>query len=167
MLDALLGLFVLVIGIVLITSSYSKVRTPTQAGLLSDDLLNFLAFTKVRDLNNPYAGIGGQLWIQGLITDPDNSLLQQVGELYAKKKFDIAGKFLENVSKEVLPSQYKYEIRIDNTMVYPINPPSSYYASKGNTSLMLTSKQLTFGIINKTTGQAWGPYKAEVFVWEG
>lgn len=166
MLDALLGLFVLVIGVILITSAYTKVPLPTQTGLLSDDLLNFLANTKIKDLNNQYAGIGGLLWSQGLITDSDNSLLQQVGEFYATERFEIAGKFVENVSKEILPPQYKYEVRIDNTMVYPINPTDSHYASRGNTSLLLTSKQITFGIINKTTSQLWGPYKVEVFVWE-
>ena len=35
---------------------------------------------KLKDLNNVYAGVGGELWNEGIITDADNSLLQQIGE---------------------------------------------------------------------------------------
>ena len=72
-LDAVLGLIVLVTGVVLITSSYINAPQPVQVELLSDDLLNFLSNTKIKDLNNPYAGIGGELWKQGEITDAEIS----------------------------------------------------------------------------------------------
>ena len=92
-LDAVLGLLVLVIGVVLIASSYVKSPQSAQVEFLSDDLLNFFFNVKVKDLNNPYAGIGGQLWNQGEITDGDNSLLQQIGEFYTLNKLDLAEKF--------------------------------------------------------------------------
>ena len=72
-LDAVLGLFIIVIGVFLVTSSYVSVPQPAQVGLLSDDLLNFLSNTKIKNLNNQYAGIGGDLWSQRIITDADNS----------------------------------------------------------------------------------------------
>ena len=165
-LDAVLGLTVLVIGVFLITSSYVDVPQPTQVGLLSDDLLNFLSNTKVKDLNNLYAGIGGTLWDQGEITDADNSLLQQVGEFYAKSKLDTAEKFIQNVSAGVIPQQFRYEVWMDNASLYPRAPSVEHLNSKGSTELLLTSKKLTFGIINKTTSDIWGPYKAEAFLWE-
>ena len=165
-LDAVLGLFVIAIGVFLISSSYVNVPHLTQVGLLADDLLNFLSSTKIKDLNNPYAGIGGQLWKQGTITDADNSLLQQIGELYAKNNMDIAEKFIANVSKEVVPEQFKYEIWVDAAILYPRMPTDEHIKSKNSTKLLLTSKKLTFGIINKTTSDIWGPYRAEVFVWE-
>ncbi len=165
-LDATLALFVLVIGTFLIASFYLKAPQPAQVGLLSDDILNFLSNTKIKDLNNPYAGIGGELWKQGLITDPENSLLQQIGEFYAENKPDISEKFIQNLSEYVVPSQYKYEVWVNNIILYPRNPSAGHISSKGNTSLLLTSKKLTFGILNKTTSDIWGPYKAEVFVWE-
>ena len=68
-LDAVLGLFILVTGVFLITSSYVNAPQAAQVGILSDDLLNFLSNTKIKDLNNAYAGLGGQLWNQGAITD--------------------------------------------------------------------------------------------------
>ena len=165
-LDAVLGLFVIAIGIFLISTSYVNVPQLTQVGLLSDDLLNFLSNTKISNLNNPYAGIGGQLWKQGMITDADNSLLQQIGEFYAKNNLDIAEKFIANVSKDVVPAQFEYEVWMDGIVLYPRAPTAEHIESKNSTKLLLTSKKITFGIINKATSDLWGPYKAEVFVWE-
>ncbi len=166
MLDATLGLFVLVIGVVLVLSFYVNAPLPTQVNLLSKDLLGFLSKTKIKDLNNPYAGIGGQLWKQGSITDEDNSLLQQIGEFYYKNNLDTAERFVQNVFEPIVPSQFRYELWIDNVLVYPKNPTAAHLSSKGNSTLLLTSKRVTFGIFNKTTSEVWGPYKAEVFAWE-
>lgn len=166
MLDAMLGLFVLLIGIFLVLSHYINVPEPSQVGLLSDDLMNFLSGTKISDLNNEYSGIGGELWKAGLITDKDNTLLQQMGEFYATKQFDIAEKFVQNASFSVIPSQFSYEVWIDNILIYPKTETPAQISSRGNTTLLLTSKKITFGILNRTTTAMWGPYKAEVFVWQ-
>jgi len=165
-LDAVLGLMVLVTGVFLITSSYIDVPQPVQVELLSDDLLNFLSNTKIKDLNNPYAGIGGELWKQGEITEAENSLLQQIGEFYATNKPDTAEKFIQNVSKESIPSQFRYEVWMNGAILYPKTPSAEHIESKNSTGLLLTSKKITFGVINKTTSNLWGPYKSEVFVWE-
>ncbi len=165
-LDAVMGLMVLVIGVFLITSSYIDVPQPVQVELLSDDLLNFLSNTKIKDLNNPYTGIGGELWKQGEITEAENSLLQQIGEFYATNKPDTAEKFIQNVSKEIIPSQFRYEVWMDDAILYPKTPSAEHIKSKESTELLLTSKKITFGVINKTTSNLWGPYKSEVFLWE-
>ena len=176
-LDAMLGLIILVVGVFLISSSYVNAPQPTQIVLLSDDLINFLSNTKIRDINNPYAGIGGELWKSGEITESDNSLLQQIGEFYEKyrlapdiptqnKYLDITEKFIINVSEGSVPSQFTYELLINNFMLYPKVPSSDHIASRKSTKLLLTSKKITFGVIDKDSGAIWGPYKAEVFVWE-
>ncbi len=165
-LDAMLALIVLSIGIFLITSSYVDVPQLAQVGLLADDLLNFLSNSKIKDINNPYAGIGGALWAQGLITDIENTLLQQIGEFYATGNIDTAEKFIANVSSGIIPPQFKYEFWIDGTILYPKVQSAEHTESRNSTEILLTSKKITFGIINKTTSNLWGPYKAEVFVWE-
>ena len=165
-LDAVLALTVLVIGVFLITSSHVNVPQPAQVGLLSGDLLDFLSNTKIKDFNNPYAGIGGELWNKGIITDSDNSLLQQIGEFYAKNRIDIAEKFIANVSNGIVPVQFRYEVWMDNVVLYPKSPSPEHLKSRNSTEILLTSKKITFGILNSTTSDLWGPYKAEVFVWE-
>jgi len=182
LLDAMLGLLVLIVGVFLITSSYVKVPQPIQVGLLSGDLLNFISNTKIKELNNPYAGIGGELQTRGYITEIDNPLLQQIGEFYEKDKvglskfplpsgetepyLDVAEKFIQNISGGVIPLQYRYEVWINGALLYPKTPTSEHTKSRENTKLLLTSKKLIFGIIDKRTGDIWGPYKAEVFIWE-
>lgn len=165
-LDAVLGLFIIVIGVFLIISSYVNVPKPAQVGLLSDDLINFFSNTKIKDLNNKYAGIGGELWLKGIITDPDNSLLQQAGEFYATGKLDIADRFISNVTQGVMPAQFRYEVLVDGVILYPKTQTPEHLKSRNSTELLLTSKKITFGITNKTTSAIWGPYRAEVFVWE-
>ena len=165
-LDAVLGTLVIVIGVLLITSSYVNAPSPTQVGLLSDDLMNFLSNTKIKDINNPYAGIGGTLWNQGAITDSENTLLQQIGEFYATNNLDVADKFIQNVSSGVMPQQFRYEVWMDGITVYPKIKTPEHIKSRDSTELLLTSKRLTFGVLNRTTSNMWGPYKAEVYVWE-
>ena len=165
-LDAILGTLVIVIGVLLMTSSYVNVPAPTQVGLLSDDLMNFLSSTKIKDINNPYAGIGGELWNQGAITDSENTLLQQIGEFYATQKLDVADKFVQNISGGVVPQQFRYEVWMDGITLYPKAKTPEHIKSRNSTELLLTSKKLTFGVLNKTTSNMWGPYKAEVFIWE-
>jgi len=165
-LDALLATLVIVIGVLLIFSSYVNVPKSTQVELLSDDLMNFLSNTKIKDINNPYAGIGGYLWNQGAITDQENTLLQQIGEFYATNKLDVADKFIQNLSAGAVPQQFRYEVWMDGVTIYPKTKTPEHIKSRNSTGLLLTSKKLTFGIINRTTSNLWGPYKAEVYVWE-
>lgn len=164
--DALLGLSIIVIGVFLITSSYTNIPQSTQVGFLADDLLTFLANTKIVNLNNQYAGIGGELWSQGLISNQDNSLLQQASIFYKNRNLSIANKFIQNVTIGIVPLQFRYELRIDNTTIYPQEQTLEHNKSKNATDLLITSKQITFGIFNTSTGDMFGPYKAEVFVWE-
>lgn len=166
MLDATLALFVLVIGVFLVLSFAVDVPQPAQVGFIASDIMNFLATTKIKDLNNPYAGIGGELWKNGIITDEKNTLIQQAAEFYYKKNSALAEKFLQNVSEPIVPAQFYYEVWIDNSRVYPLAPSSGHASSKDKTNLLLTSKKLTFGVVNKTTSEIWGPYKAEVYAWQ-
>jgi len=165
-LDAVLATLVIAIGAILISSSYINIPKSTQVGLLSDGLMNFLSGTKIKDFNNQYAGIGGELWNQGMITDSENTLLQQAGQFYAENNLDVADKFIENASIGIIPQQFRYEVWIDGVVIYPKIKTSEHLASRNNTEILLTSKKITFGIMNKTTGELWGPYKAEVFVWQ-
>ena len=165
-LDAMLGLFIIIIGVFVISSYYVEVKELTQVSLLADDFLNFLSITKIRDFNNPYTGLGGILWNNKTITNQDNSLLQQIGELYSLNNLNIAEKIIENVSVGIIPPQFRYELLVDEVLIYPLSPAQEHLTSKSNTKLLLTSKMITFGIINKTTSNIWGPYKVEIFLWE-
>lgn len=185
-LDAMMALFILAIGVFYISATYVNVPQLLQVEFLADDLLNFFSNTIIQNLNNAYAGFGGGLWKNGYITTAENSLLQQIGEFYEKNKknlapapppgqtyLDIAEKFIEEVSKGIVPEQYKYEVWIIDSelpggklRLYPKTTTPEHENSKSNTKLLLTSREITFGIINKETGDLWGPYGIELHVWE-
>ena len=165
-LDAILGIGILVIGVLFLTSSYIQSPQLSQVEFLSDDLLSFLSGTKIKDLNNPYAGIGGELWRNGTISDPESSIMQQAGIFYRKNDLATAEKFIQNTTIEIVPSQFRYELWIDDVLIYPKNPSLEHRLSKNNTNLILTSKKIIFGFINQSTGDAWGPYEAEVYLWQ-
>ena len=165
-LDAVIGLFILIIGVLLITSYHVSVPSQTQVNFLSDDLIRLFSNKKIKDINNPYVGIGGELWKNGNITDPDNSLLQQMGEFYATNKLELANKSIRNITFGVVPPQFRFEFWMDGVILYPLSLTPEHIRSKANTNLMLTSKKITFGIFNRTTAKIWGPYKAEVYLWE-
>ena len=163
-LDAALGLGIIVIGFFLVRSSYIGMPQSSQVSFLSDDLLGYLSKTRIKDTNNAYVGIGGTLWNQGDITNSDNTLLEQAGEFYSKNNLTLAEKFLSNVTYDIIPPSYLYEIWINGNIIYPLNPSASHMKSRNTTSILLTSKTVAFGL--KGVTGLWGPYKAEVFVWE-
>ena len=163
--DAAIALFVLVIGALLIASYYFNTIPITPVQFLSDDLLAMFSTTKIKDLNNPYAGLGGELWQKGEISDPENTILQQIGEFYARGKINTSSRFIENVSVTVVPPQYDFEVWMNNKNLYPIKLSALHNSSRNSTNLLIVSKKVAYGILNKTTGDFWGPYKVEVLVW--
>ncbi len=165
-LDAVIGLFILFIGILLISSSYVFVQQPAQVELLVSDVLDLLATKKIRDINNPYGGVGGKLWNEKIITNSENSLIQQIGQFYYYKNYDLAENFTRNISEGIVPSQFTYELWIDDYLIYPQHPGAVHNISKKKSELLLASRKITFGIANESTSEMWGPYKAEVFLWK-
>src|SRR3989338_6601187 len=119
LIDSILALGVLVIGGFLVFSSYTQTPTKEDATVLAESLMDFFSNTKIKEVNNAYAGLGGELWQQGTITNEENTLLQQLGVFYAKNDLGTAEKFIANVTKNSIPQQYLFEFRIDNMLLYP------------------------------------------------
>ena len=61
LIDALLALGVLTVGIVMVFTLYTNVPSKEQPAILSDDLMDFFANNKIKDVNNEYVGLGGTL----------------------------------------------------------------------------------------------------------
>ncbi len=162
-LDAMLSIGILIIGTFLIFASYTKIPSRVQTGILSEGTLDVFTTTKIKDLDNPYAGLGGTLWNEGHISNPDNTLLQQIGEFYYLGKTDIAQKFIENITKNLIPPQFTIELWINESLLYPPEQTKQHNISKNTTRILLPSKKLTYGIFNKNL---YGPYEVEILLWE-
>ena len=88
-LDAFLALGILVIGIFILMSSYTRTPEKEQTSNLAEDVLNYFANTKLEDLNNPDFGPSGTYVQSDIITDTQKTLLQQLGEFYVNNEFSI------------------------------------------------------------------------------
>jgi hypothetical protein len=166
--DSIIALGVLAIGVFLILTLYTDAPSKDEPTILSEDIMDFFANNKIKDTNNPYAGLGGTLWQQGKITNAENSLLQQVAEFYANSDLDTAETFIIQLIENILPTQYKFEFWIHDlgvdTLIYPKNPSQEHLDSKEATEVLIPSKKIVYGI--NQTGEIFGPYTAEVLVWQ-
>jgi hypothetical protein len=193
LIDSILALGVLAIGIFLIFTLYSNVPSKEQSVILSDDIMDFFANNKIKDIDNPYAGLGGTLWSQEggvvglcpgeeLIANGKNTLLQQLAIFYEKSQGvggnpcyfnlddnipsepeDLAEKFIAELAQKSLPQQYTFEFWIDGQLLYP---DVEQIDSKRAANVLIPSKKIVYGILKKETGDMFGPYNAEVLVWQ-
>ena len=133
LIDALLALGVITVGIVMVFTLYINVPSKEQPTILSDDLMDFFANNKIKDVNNEYVGLGGTLWEtegqlggicngEELIVNGENTLLQQIAIFYEKSQGDAGNdcyfnpdsedlieRFIGNLVENILPPQYKFE----------------------------------------------------------
>ncbi len=166
LIDSMLALGILVIGSFLVFSAYTKVPSKQESTILSKDVMDFFTSNKLKDINNEYGGVGGELWEAGNITNAENTLLQQVGEFYTGNNLGIAEKFIVNLTENIVPQQYLFEFWMDDVLLHPQNPSQSHIYSKGNTSVLIPSKKIVYGFLDEETGDLFGPYTAEVLVWQ-
>ena len=80
--DSIIALGILAIGLFAVFSSYSGIPPIRESDILSEDIMDFFAGVKIKELNNEYAGIDGFLWQSGEINNADNTVLQQLALFY-------------------------------------------------------------------------------------
>ncbi len=163
-LDAAFALMVIGIGMILMLSAYLSAPGTSQTGAIATDALSFLSTTLIENLNDPYAGISGTLWNQGKITQPKNTLLQQIGEFSAKGDEETASLFISSIVGEVIPEHYLLQILVDGKSVYPLQA-GTVGASQESTDVLISIKSLVYGVLNTTTYELWGPSVVVIRVW--
>jgi len=179
LIDSLIALGILTIGIFLIFTMYLRTPSKEEAEIVSEDVMDFFANNKIKDVNNPYAGVNGELWNQGLITNAENTLLQQVAEFYknytlnvgvdqtlAEQYLDTSKTFVEEFTQNAISSQYELEFWIQDTLLYPREASEAHNRSKSSTSVLIPSKKIVYGISNKENGEMFGPYSVRVLAWQ-
>ena len=166
LIDSMIALGVLIIGGFLVFAAYTKIPSKEEPKLLSETTMGFFASTRISDTNNAYSGLNGQLWQQGIITNDDNTLLQQIGEFYANNQLVTAEKFIGNLTENIIPTQYLFEFRMNNQLLYHRNPSQAHLNSKQSTAILIPSRKMVHGYSNQETGDLFGPFAAEVLVWQ-
>ena len=161
--DAFIALIVISTGLILVIAANSYAPSPNQPEALSQGIVNSFVQTKVNDLNNAFLK---EKIVDGTITNPHNTILQQAYEFKTYGTTppdpDLARNLLINVTPDMVPSQYGFEIRVDNEIYYA--RPSSLGQDQKDTNLLVSGKRIIFG--TNSEKEFWGPVVAEVRVWQ-
>jgi hypothetical protein len=159
-LDAFIAIIILTVGIFLVLQSGSHQAPRQSVFLLSRDLTDYLAGTRVYDLNDELYNDSIKLWKEnGNISHIDNTLLEQAGEFYARNETALASSFLSNVTVTTVTARYNFEIVIDGTPIF-----GSSVIDRRNATNLVANKVMIFGVLNSTA--SWGPYEADIRVWQ-
>lgn len=153
-LDAFIAIAIITAGMLLILSAHSFVPYPTQTLYLSEGYIDTIASVKIYEVNNPYVD---ELRLNGQIKNPEQTLLEQVGEFYVTGRDDLATNLVRNITHGLIPEQYGFELLINKTRVYN----QSILSNK--TILLVSSKRIVSGIINRS--ELW-TLEAEMRVWQ-
>ncbi|MBC8501176.1 MAG: hypothetical protein H8D38_05450 [DPANN group archaeon] len=158
-LDALLGGAIFLISVVMIMGSYMNVPQTKQSYVLAEDLMNVLLNTKVIEFRDPFIQY---LADNGNITNPEQTLFQQIAELHYKDEDNLAFNLTRNILDSLLPEQYGVSYIImeedKNTTIY------NRSIDRINISkFTISSKKITFFAINQT--DYFGPDITELKIW--
>ncbi|MBS3119955.1 hypothetical protein J4475_03985 [Candidatus Woesearchaeota archaeon] len=160
-LDAFIAIGVIMTGVFIVLLLVSSRPFTAQSVLLAQDLANSLVSTKVKDINNP---VFSNLTNTGIITNAGLSPLTLFGEFYFRglsdQKYNSYNSLMVyNLTEGIFPREFNFEIRINNASIYRFNTTALEDAE-----LIVSSKRIISGSIDNT--QFWGPYPAEVLVWQ-
>jgi hypothetical protein len=154
----------IVLTVILLISSF-HVEEPFDFHLnyLSQDLIRVLGTLTVKEINNGYLN---SLVSDGTIKNPENTVLEQIAEFWAKNQLEFANKSVSNVTGQWLPSNIGFGMWINNEAIYNRDSPIR--------KSLVSSKKLLSGIekgkTNLNTRQSpptlWGPAIVEVRLWE-
>jgi hypothetical protein len=189
--DAIIGLFILTVGFVLLLS-YGTNRVETeQIHFYSSDMIKIISKTKLSESNNNLYGPGGYLDREDWISDIDNTIIEQMGEFYyhfenpplcrtaaclgpdsmgQPQIWSNLSNFVKNVTLGVMEEKvYNIRVKIDNQTVYTLANPT---VDIDDAELLLPARRLVFGVYRDPTEpneydatKLWGPYLVEVEIW--
>jgi hypothetical protein len=153
-LDAFIAMSVVITGIVILFSGKFIPKEDIQTSFYAKDLSNTFLNTKIYQINNRYIDhlIGNKT-----ITDPELTLMEQIGLFYYQGNQSRLIYFISNITSGAVPEQYDFEILIDSDTVYYTR------LNKNSSKVLSSSKNIVFGTINETL--MWGPSVVEVHVW--
>ena len=133
-LDALVGAALLFLGVMLISNMYIP-KPPQSPSYSTQDIVGIFSTMTISEVNNQYAK---QLIQSGLVVNLNNTLLEQIGELWVLGHQAEAKALAANLSYQLLADTYGIGFYIDES--------PAYEKIVGNYTTLATSKALISGI---------------------
>ncbi len=132
--DAIIATIILVSTILIFSNLLIEEKQVTHLEFLSSDMLNIMSELKIHEVNNSYVKT---LISQGNISNVNNSLIDQIGELWALNKTGLAQNLAKNLTSELFPSQYGFSIAANNEELYK--------RGSGNNQVIVASRKMISG----------------------
>ncbi|MFH1399769.1 MAG: hypothetical protein ABIG95_06710 [Candidatus Woesearchaeota archaeon] len=162
MLDSFIAMSIILFSLILIFSFHTSKPYQMQGIFIADDIMDVFAGTRVEEIDNDF--IYGLYTGSTNITNPKNSLAEQVAEFLITDREGLAQQFVKNITVRMVPEKYGFMIRVYNeTKAWQFNI-SEGSVSQDEAKLIVSSKKILTGNINRT--YYWGPMMAEVRIWQ-
>src|SRR3989344_1512861 len=94
--DSLLASGIVIVSILLIANFYVVGDESTNVNYASRDLARVLSVMTVEEIDNAYVE---NLTAFGVITNSNNTILEQIGEFWADDEMDLAEDFTRNITE--------------------------------------------------------------------
>ncbi|MBI4150311.1 hypothetical protein HY488_02810 [Candidatus Woesearchaeota archaeon] len=153
--DVMLCIIVLVIGFVLVWSSFTEEPPKEQPYFLAEDVSSIMATTTNADVLDKIMS----LVEDGSVVNFEYTLFEQIGDFYVQGKYDIAFQYTKRLAENILPPQYSIAILFENYTIYN----QTRTVSQNQSAFLLSSKRMV--VIVSNASELLGPYTGEVRVW--
>lgn len=170
-LDAFIAATIIAISLVAIMNSDVAVEQRTKEYSQIDEITQFLMDTKLEDLDNQYVKT---LIADGNITDPRNSIMEQVDLFYYKAKYvcstlpcstlnyNLSRNLLKNVSEPVISQKYGFNyVIMDTTINYSVHNRS--LDTRDASNFRIVNKRISYVRYNQT--KTFLPHIVEFSIW--
>ncbi len=165
--DALIALFILVLGSIVAISFFAYQSEQDQVSFLSAGVLDYMYSNRIRDINSDLIGPNRELHRNENVTDLDNSFIIQLGEFYYRGEEkdcdfckDLIRDSLKDVSGDFISEHYNFAFYIEGELMY-----NSTRIPYDESEVLIPAKTIIHGVYQDT--EIWGPYTAEVWAWRG
>ncbi len=156
--DAVIAALIFFMTIAVILSMRNlepEIETPKVFG---ENIMEYLFETEVRAVENP---IIGKLMINKTISNPSNTLLEQIIVFYADKEDVLNADFVEIVSESKIPPNYGFKITITNATNTKLIYQNDVNLGSSTSEIRLRR----VGITKLNDGSIFGPVIVGVNVW--
>ena len=161
--DSVIAGGIILVAIILASSPYVYEQPSIHLSFLSQDLIRVLGALNVEESNNEYVK---SLIDDGMITNLDNTILEQVGEFWARDMMDLANKTVRNVTEPFVQNTTGFGLWINNNSIYERSVPVQKSLVSGKKIVSGLAKGETPGLTRQDPPTLWGPAIVEVRVWE-
>lgn len=156
LIDAFIGLSILVLAVVIINNFEVQEPSTSQSFTLLNDYVDILVSTEIRDFSDPFAD---ELVRTGLAPIEDEPLFMVVARLHNQGLGEHARNLTNRTAWGIIPSKNGISYKVDGNVIY-----EKASLPLDEASFVLTNRQMTVVRIDEST--IYGPVLTEVVLWQ-